>query len=109
MPDDRDARRGKLRLAPSSAAPEVQERAEAERRVLEQELELAHARRDMRRALVTKLVEEYKTRPMQIRLRSLRSALVERDESEEQCDALERAVDRVLKRSNVLRHPRNSD
>ena len=49
------------------------------------DLELAQERLQMRRAMVAKLVEEYRTGPMQIPARALRTALVERDLTEEEC------------------------
>ena len=95
-PGDRDSSSAKLRVVTNVASPEARAKAIDERAALEQELELAHARREMRRALVAKLVEEYRTNPMQVRKRSLRNALVERDTIEEECDALERAVEKTL-------------
>src|SRR6185295_11597302 len=85
-----------LRSVVADTSPEARAKAAAAKAELEQELELAHARREMRRALVAKLVQEYRTRPMQVRLRSLRSALVDRDRIEEECDALERAIEKAL-------------
>lgn len=96
-----------LRAVVADATPEARATAAAAKAELEQELELAHARREMRRALVAKLVQEYRTRPMQVRLRSLRTALVERDLIEEECDALERAMEKALG-GNVMRHPPNA-
>lgn len=95
-PGNRDALRAKLRSVTVDASPDARAKAAAERAALEQELELAHARREMRRALVAKLVEEYRTRPMQVRMRSLRNALVDRDMIEEECDALELAIEKAL-------------
>lgn len=92
---------------PANLSPETGEALD-ERATLEQELELAHARREMRRALVAKLVEEYRTNPMQIRKSSLRDALVERDIVEEQCDLLERALKEALGAAKIVRlRPRN--
>lgn len=82
---------------------------DAERAELQQELEIALERRHMRRALVAKLVEEYRTRPMPVRARSLRTALVERDLSEEECEALERAMAKARGDTTVARHPRRTD
>src|SRR5262245_57521585 len=103
-PGNRDPSSGKLRALAGGASGDAGAKSD-ERRALEQELELAHARREMRRALVAKLVEEYRTRPMQVRLRSLRSALVERDESEDKCAELERAIERALGAATVAKLP----
>jgi hypothetical protein len=49
----------------------------------------------MRRALVAKLVEEFKTRPAQIPVRAMRTAVVERDLTEEECERLQRTLSKV--------------
>jgi len=103
MRDKLDLKSVTRRVVTQPAAAGARSQADAERRALEQELEFAHVRREMRRALVAKLVEEYKTRPMQVRMRSLRSVLVERDESEEECDALQRAMERTLGERTIER------
>ena len=107
-PNNRDAFR-RLRAVAADASPEARAKAAAERAALEQELELAHARREMRRALVAKLVEEYRTRPMQVRMRSLRNALVERDIVEDECGALERAIEKALGGATMTRLRRGKD
>jgi hypothetical protein len=67
---------------------------------LELELEMALERRRMRRALASMLVDEYRNAPERVAPNALRAALVNRDLTEEECEALDRArrklaIDRV--------------
>jgi len=75
-----------------SASGSVSAASPSQRAKLQEELELAYARREMRAALVAKLVEESKTRPMRLHWRALRSALIKRDLIEEESESLERDI-----------------
>jgi hypothetical protein len=96
--DGKDGARARLRIvgepqaAPSeaslAAAAEAAAEAQRERDRIVLELELAEERRQMRRALAAKLVEEFKTRPGAIPVRALRTAVIDRDLTEEECERL---------------------
>jgi hypothetical protein len=66
---------------------------------LELELETALERRRMRRALASMLVDEYRNAPERVAPNALRAALVNRDLTEEECEALDRALSKARHRS----------
>jgi hypothetical protein len=66
---------------------------------LELELETALERRRMRRALASTLVDECRNAPERVAPNALRAALVNRDLTEEECEALDRALSKARNRS----------
>lgn len=56
------------------------------------ELELALERRQMRRALAAKMLDDYRRNPGTVPSQALRAALSERDRADEECEALDRAL-----------------
>lgn len=88
-------------VATSAFRASKRERATATSEIdrLELELEMALERRRMRRALASMLVDECRNAPEKVAPSALRAALVNRDLTEDECEALDRALSKARNRS----------